>query len=130
MIFYGRIHALDNGLEMEWNGEVCECWLGPLHYFFDFIYTVFPKPGRLSDGEIFDEFRKREQKFPDPIHWRLALEAEYWKHYVPELFYLFDLRRPELWEQYRDWLKARYIAEGRKEEDDERKGLIPYYRVC
>ncbi|GAB4505838.1 MAG: hypothetical protein Fur0043_28380 [Anaerolineales bacterium] len=130
MILYGRLHAPDNALEMEWNGEVGECWLYPWHRYYDFLYEAFPKKGRPLNREIYDEFKKLEQKFPDFIHWRIALEAEKWKHYTPELFYLFDLRRPGLWEQYRAWLRARYIVEGRNEEDDKRKGLIPYYRVC
>jgi hypothetical protein len=129
-IYYGRLHAPDDEWEMKWQGEVCECWLGPLHYFYDFIHEAFPRKGRPTRREVRKDFDKVERKFPNPIHWRLALEAEYWKHYTPELFYLFDLRRPELWEQYCAWLKARYIAEGRREEEDERQGLIPYYRVC
>lgn len=128
-IWYGRLHAPNESLEMEWQGERCQCWLAPWNYFFDFVDHAFPNPSRRRHDDIFMEWRSNKG-FPSGIHWRMALEAETWKHYTPELFDLFDLRRPELWEQYRAWLKARYIAEGQDEKEDERYRLIPYYRVC
>jgi len=129
-IYYGRLHAPNQDVGMKWQGEICECWLATWHYMFEFIDHAFPNQSRVSDNDIFDEFRKKSKEFPNGIHWRLAYTAEVWKYYTPQLFELFDLRRPELWEQYRDWLKARYIAEGRSEAEDEKKVLIPYYRVC
>jgi hypothetical protein len=131
-ISYGRLHAPNDGRLMEWSGEICKPWIIlPFFYTLEFLKDFF----RLQNPEIhFASFiqssKKNKLKSLDNIRQRLAFESEIWKHYVPELFYLFDLRRPELWEQYCAWLKARYVAEGRKEEDDERKGLIPYYRVC
>ncbi|GAB4505836.1 MAG: hypothetical protein Fur0043_28360 [Anaerolineales bacterium] len=112
---------------MLWEGEKCKCWLHPsLDSLLEFINVNF-KLQKPSYSNLRESF---QGEFRDNIHLSLAFEAEIWKHYTPELFYLFDLRRPELWEQYRAWLKVRYIAEGRKEEEDERQGLIPYHRVC
>jgi hypothetical protein len=130
-IFYGRFHAPDQHTEMDWNGERCNCWHQPsLSYSFDFIAHFFSDYQRPMRRDIFNEYLSKKADFPSRIHWRFAIEAEVWKYYAPHIFYLFDLRQPELWEQYRSWLKARYFAEGRKEEDDVRKGIIPYYRVC
>lgn len=131
LIFYGRLHAPNHSLEMEWQGERCKCWLFlSFDHVLEFINETFFKSQKPSYADFDNIIAERIEKSADAISRSLAFEAEIWKHYAPELFYLFDLRRPELWEQYRAWLKARYIAEGRKEEEDERQGLIPYYRVC
>jgi hypothetical protein len=59
------------------------------------------------------------------------MHAAIWEQYGMRLFELFDLRRPDLWEQYRTWLRARYIAEGKNEEEQKKFGIfIPYYRIC
>lgn len=127
--FYGRLHAPNESMAIEWKGEKCKCWINIYaNYSLEFINYIFPSKSRPSKEEILHKLD--ESKFSDQIHWTFAVEAEVWKHYAPELFYLFDLRRPELWEQYRAWLKEKYIAEGRNEKEDERQGLIPYYRVC
>lgn len=131
-IYYGKLHAPDRDMFIQHeNGEKAACWLEPSwNYVLEYISYAFPERQRPLRRDIFKEFLLKKKEFPSRIHWRLAIESEVWKYYIPELFYLFDIRRPELWEQYRAWLKARYIAEGRKEEEDERQGLIPYYRVC
>jgi hypothetical protein len=129
-IFYGRINAPNGSWGVEREGKLYRCWIPAWNYLlYEYLDLAFPKQ-RRSDVAVFEEYRGKDKEFPNGIHWRLALEAETWKHYTPELFYLFDLRRPDLWEQYRAWLKTRYLAERRKEEEDERNGLIPYYRVC
>jgi len=38
---------------------------------------------------------------------------EIWEHYGKRLFELFDLRQPNLWEQYRGFLKEFYDIKGR-----------------
>jgi hypothetical protein len=130
IISYGRLHAPDNGVSMVWKDEICEPWLIlPFFHTLEFVNSFF---FGLQKPEIhFKNFieTRPDLRSLDNIHQRLAYEAEIWKHYAPELFYLFDLRRPDVWEQYRAWLKTRYLAERRKEEEDERNGLIPYYRV-
>ncbi|MFZ5883423.1 MAG: hypothetical protein ACOYYI_06575 [Chloroflexota bacterium] len=130
-IYYGRLHAHDRLLMMKWAGEICECWLDlSWHRVLEYVDYAFQQRQRPELSQLVGRWREVQDTFPDHIHWYISLTAEIWKWYAPELFHLFDLRRPELWEQYRAWLKARYIAEGRKEEEDERKGIIPYYRVC
>lgn len=130
-IFYGRLHAPDQDFEMDWHGERCKCWIEPgWNYAFEYINNFFPKPARPTREDIFGKFFGMKKEFPSEIHWRFFVEAEVWKYYTPHLFELFDLRRPELWEQYRAWLKARYIVEGKSETWDEKMGMIPYYRVC
>ena len=130
-VYYGRLHAPNQISKMEWNSEECECWLHlSWNHVLEFINKNFPRQQRpASYGEANKRISGIEM-LPNEIHRRLAVEAEIWKHYTPELFELFDLRHPELWEQYRAWLKACYIAEGRNEAEDEKKGFVPYYRVC
>jgi hypothetical protein len=43
----------------------------------------------------------------------LAMHKSIWKTYGQNLFELFDLRRPDLWEQYRKFLKEYYDIKGR-----------------
>ncbi len=131
-IYYGRLHAPDRVIDyMEQQGERYLCWIRSNGYnIFQYLDTTFPRNGRRSYKDIFEEYWKRRWEFENGIHRTLAAEKMLWKNYAPELFYLFDLRRPELWERYRAWLRERYIAEGRNEAKDEKEGLIPYYRVC
>lgn len=132
-LYYGRLHAPNEASTMEWNGEKCECWhrSEPVLHFLDGHPPNMPRIEMYShpliDPFYEDPLRK---KYPNQPEWLLHMEALIWQHYAPHLFEVFDLRHPELWEQYRSWLKTCYIAQGRKEEEDEKKGLIPYYRVC
>lgn len=130
-IYYGRLHAPNQGFEMVWQDQRCNCWLDlSWDYVLEYINHIFPAVRRPLRKDIFREFLEKRREFPSRIHWRLAVEAEVWRWYTPHLFELFDLRRPELWEGYRTWLKERYEAENQNEEDDEQKGFMPYYRVC
>ncbi len=129
MVFYGRLHAQNESFTMSWQGETCKCWLYPsFDHILEFLNGTFFQSQKPSYAELRKE--GSSVRLEDSIHQSLYFESKIWKHYAPELFYLFDLRRPELWEQYRAWLKEKYIAEGRNEKEDERQGLIPYYRVC
>lgn len=138
-IYYGRLHAPSDAQTMIWNGEECRCWhpLTGMSSVLDFLDGLLPQESVNSHGfpPVIKEYMQSEickqlekqHRHPEST---VRMHALVWERYGTRLFGLFDLRRPKLWEQYRAWLKARYIAEGRKEEEDERQGLIPYYRVC
>jgi len=141
-IYYGRLHASNEAAAMQWNGDECKCWhrAENVIHFLDFLDgQKLPDKipiGWLSSHPVDDEFRqsevgksmtgKRRQ-----TEWLMRMESAIWERYAPRLFEVFDLRRPELWEQYREFLRACYVAEGRSEEIDEKKWkMLPYYRVC
>jgi len=129
-ISYGRLHAPNDEITMKWNGEICLAWHSPFRAFF-FLDGVMTS--RFVVHPIVDEFRKSEifNKLAGKRDGRigLAYHAFIWERYAPRLFELFDLRRPELWNQYREFLRVCYVAEGENEEDDYGP-LPPYYRVC
>ncbi len=117
-IQYGRLHAPNAKNTMFWNGEECHCWHRvehPLH-FLDGIspadavklnYSHFIKTQFHSD-EFQQKYVRRQPE------WLAEIHAAIWKYYGDRLFELFDLRKPELWQQYRLFLKEFYEIKGRR----------------
>jgi hypothetical protein len=118
---YGRRHAPNDNSVMVWRGERCRCW----HY-------SVPAPVLFVEGnsprDIFAH-RKKEGDYPYPhvlaakneseqdrefrnlyppasVVWR---EVLIWQHCGHRLFDLFDLRRPELWEDYQKFIHEYYV---------------------
>jgi hypothetical protein len=116
-IYYGRLHAPNERATMIWNGEECYCWHGleyPLHFLdkrtpLDAAKMDFSHP--VTDPfyglEIRQKFHHRQPE------WLAHMHAAVWQHYGKGLFELFDLRQPDLWEQYRLFLKEVYDIKGR-----------------
>ncbi len=116
-IRYGRLHASNEKATMIWNGEECRCW-------HDFDYALHFLDGRtpadaaklnfshpLTDPFYEAEFRQKfHRRQPE---WLARMHAVIWKHYGKRLFELFDLRQPDLWKQYRSFLKQVYDIKGR-----------------
>lgn len=126
-IQYGRLHAPDTYPYLESNGAQCYCWhdVRFLCLFFlegysphkveaDWAYIPF-----LEDFERSDEWN---QLYPAQRGFRT--QALIWERYGKRLFELFDLRRPELWEQYRQFLKEFYKYKNWQPESAKR-GWIP-----
>jgi hypothetical protein len=58
-----------------------------------------------------EDYRKKfHRRQPE---WLLKMHMEVWDHYGKRFFKLFDLRRPDLWEQYSGFLKEFYDIKGR-----------------
>jgi hypothetical protein len=139
-IFYGRLHAPDDLPKMKWMGLECYCWhskLGSRH-ILDFLDGLTPQESIQRNGfpEIVEKIRQTEW-FQDMANKRrgpelaLNVEAKIWDYYDVRLFELFDLRQPELWEKYRNWLKEYYILNGNTEERDNKFGIFTAsYQVC
>ncbi len=113
-IRYGRLHAPDIYPYMVWGGEKCHCWHRSPELFF-FLEGYSPKDivdknwefvpairQNWSSEEETDLRRRHHSEFV------LKLEALLWERHGQHLFELFDLRCPELWEQYRQFLKETY----------------------
>jgi hypothetical protein len=139
-IFYGRLHAPDNLEEMKWMGSDCYCWHGKMgtSHVLDFLDELTPQeainqkafPKLIEEIRQTDWFKNMADKRRGP-ELALNIEAKIWEYYDVRLFELFDLRQPELWGQYRKWLKEYYILNGKTEERDRQFGiLIPSYKVC
>lgn len=114
---YGRLHALNENVVMVWGDEKCWCW----HY-------SIPEPVLFLEGLSPREVvahREREGDFPYPLPLAAQYESEQdrqlrneyppasvvwrealiWQTYGDRLFDLFDLRRPDLWEDYREFVR-------------------------
>jgi hypothetical protein len=115
-IRYGRLHAPNEKVSMNWNGEECRCW-------HDFDYALHFLDGRTPIDAVElnrshpitkpfyeDELR---QKFSNQPEWLAQMHVAIWKKYGKQFFELFDLRRPDLWEKYRQFLKEVYDIKGR-----------------
>lgn len=121
-IEYGRLHAPNEEPFMMWNGEECRCWHSiwqPL-YFLDGISPT--EAVRLADiqnqlpfvAENFWNSKQgndlRQEYVPK---YGIVLQSVLWKHYDKRLFELFDLRRPDLWVEYRRFLREYHNLLGR-----------------
>jgi hypothetical protein len=116
-IHYGRLHAPNESSKMNWNGEECYAWHEfecPLHFLdgrspADATKMEFSHP--LTNKYYEEEYRQKyHRRQPE---WLMRMHTEVWGHYGRKLFELFDLRQPNLWEQYRGFLKEFYDIKGR-----------------
>lgn len=116
-IDYGRLHAPDEEPFMIWNGEECRCWhsiLVPLRFLDNMTPTAAYKQVMVDKAVpiIVRNFTESHQgkkllnEYP-PKH-EIVLNNTLWKHYGKRLFELFDLRRPDLWEEYRRFTSEYY----------------------
>ncbi len=116
-IYYGRLHAPNEESTMIWNGEECHCWHDFEHalHFLD-GHTPADAAKLSLSHPIIDPFYEAEfrQKFHRrQPEWLAQMHAVIWKRYGKRFFKLFDLRCPDLWQQYRQFLKELYDIEGR-----------------
>lgn len=116
-IHYGRMHAPSENVTMIWNGEECHAWhdFGLALLFLDGFsaskatemnYST-PLTNKFFEEEIRQKFYRRQPE------WLMTMHMEVWEHYGKNFFELFDLRQPNLWERYRQFLKEFYDIEGR-----------------
>jgi hypothetical protein len=155
-ISYGRLHAQNTGLRMKWNGKDCRCWYhySDLYLIFSFLDDVSPHDAYKAMFSLHDN---RSPKYPmfqtqRPMHplfqtqldsrnpndkplsaelhvaQSLKFHSSIWSYYRLRFFELFDLRRPDLWEKYVNFLRGVY------EPDDYERyippGQLPEYQVC
>lgn len=116
-IRYGRLHAQNEKLTIIWNGEDCRCWHRveyPLHFLdgrnpiqaAELGYS-HPIIDQFYEEEFRQKYRRRQPEWLAQIHLTI------WQHYGNRFFDLFDLRQPDLWQRYRQFLKEVYDIEGR-----------------
>lgn len=102
---------------MIWNGEECHAW-HKLRLALLFLDGRSPAQAANMKGSSLltstyyeDEYRQKfNRRQPE---WLLSMHMEIWEHYGKSFFELFDVRRPDLWERYRQFLKEFYDIEGR-----------------
>ena len=103
-IYYGRLHAPDNELNILWNGEQCRCWHSNsdiLTLVLPFLEGMSPQQTAIEQAEFWQSREKSFGAYPsDEIEYPLNLHSKIWERYGGKLFSVFDLRQPELWEEY------------------------------
>lgn len=116
-IYYGRLHAPNEKATMIWNDEECHCWHRFEHalHFLDGCSPAEAVKLNYSHQikRHFHEKEIRKKYYHRQPEWMAQLHAAIWQHYGLRLFELFDLRRLDLWEQYRQFLKEFYDIDGR-----------------
>jgi hypothetical protein len=66
-----------------------------------FIEGLTPQQLVENSGDIRTSLEKALNVFPsDQIEYPLMLHSRIWEKYGRKLFSIFDLREPELWEEY------------------------------
>jgi hypothetical protein len=123
LIDYGRLHAPNEESFIVWNDERCRCWhnvLDPLR-FLDSLTAITAYKQAMVDKQlplVVRDFRKSKlgkkllNEYPPKS--AIVLQDTLWKYYGERLFELFDLRQPDLWEEYRQFLKEYYSLLGLK----------------
>jgi hypothetical protein len=118
-IYYGRLHAPNEETTMVWNSEECHCW-HRLELGLHFLDNQKPEYAskNMYTHNLIEQYKQSEirqsltgkRRQPE---WLAQLHATIWQHYGKRFFELFDLRQPNLWEQYRQFLKEVYDIKGR-----------------
>jgi hypothetical protein len=133
-IEYGRLHALNDEPYMEWQGEKCHCWhniIDPLRFLDGLLPSEAVQQAKIKKQSpaIVENYRQSElgktlfDEYPPKSS--IVMHSVLWKHYGQRLFELFDLRKPDLWEQYRKFVKEYYKLLGIKASYGP-----PYENVC
>ncbi len=105
-LLYGRLHAPDKGVTMLWNGDECHCWHRSRWKPIFFLEGFTPETAAHFNGQppIIEQYRQSDEgkkiRLNYPLESGLHIEAILWEYYGTRLFELFDLRCPDLWEQY------------------------------
>ena len=118
-IFYGRLHALDDEKIMTWNGEKCYCWHS-VENSLNFLDGMSPQEAveaKRKWPRVMEQFQQSElgksltgvRRQPE---WLIRMHAAVWEYYGNRLFELFDLRHPELWDEYTQFTKEFYVIKG------------------
>ena len=117
-ISYGRLHAANEEATIIWNDQKCRAW-HQVYWVLEFLDGLTPQEAtqqrHVQDQrpQIIEPFRKRISKEGNLAEIMLEMHAAIWRHYGVRFFELFDLRRPDLWEGYRKFLKEYYDIKGR-----------------
>lgn len=125
-ILYGRLHAPVFQEVMDWKGEKCYCW-HDVNQVLKFLDGLTPQEAhKNTKSPIFmsDFYQANKNRGWRQAEMQARRQAAVWEHYGQRLFDVFDLHRPDLWQQYTNFLKE-YYSIGRTYVDP-----FPLYKVC
>jgi hypothetical protein len=113
-VYYGRLHASNEKWFIPWRGKNHLCW-HRVNEALNFLDGLTPQEAveQIPEGKrsrVMDQFSMSEtgQRLlkVNQAEWMLGMQAFVWEHYGTRLFGLFDLRRPDLWEQYENFIET------------------------
>ena len=121
-IYYGRVHALDDSPTMEHEGQMYHCWLSSVDWFLVCAFLDGQSPEEtfntiISRPKWFEEYLANAPESKNEGEARLIYHKGYWDHYGLQLFELLDIRRPDLWDRYINFLKEYARLKYAKEEE-------------
>ncbi len=120
-VLYGRLHSPYNESVIEWNGQRCRCWHSYINavFFLDGLSPEETVKKRRTDRKfptVIQEFRetdfaqKLKKEYKPKFH--ISAHKALWEHYGDRLFSIFDLNRPDLWEQYDNFNREYHSIRG------------------
>jgi hypothetical protein len=113
-VYYGRVHASNEKWFIPWHGKNHLCWHSVVEAL-NFLDGLTPQEAvnLLPSGEwsrVINQFKVSEvgQRLlsVSDAEWTLGMQSFVWEHYGTRLFELFDLRHPDLWRQYENFIEA------------------------
>lgn len=135
-IEYSRLDAPNEGIMKVVNGREYRCWHALYYYALDFLGGSSPQEAMEYTGQsskMLGDFYRAEEgreiyndKKTAYALKKVRLHNVIWEHYGQRVFELFDLRRPDLWEEYKQYLRE---VQKLKDEDSRRKGKKTYFEI-
>jgi hypothetical protein len=125
---YGRLHAPNEDKLATWNGEKCHCW-HDVREVLNFLDGLTPQemikypqaPAFLDDFYAKNKFNGWSR-----AEMEVRRQAAVWEQYGQRLFDLFDLRRPDVWQNYSDFRKEIYNLTVTYTD----RSVTPSYKIC
>jgi hypothetical protein len=122
-IYYGRVHALDDTQTMEHEGKMYSCWLPDTQLVRSYLdgqspeeaMQYAPRPQWLKD------YLANTPRTDTAGESQLQYQGAYWDHYGIRFFELLDVRRPDLWDGYINFLKEYAKLKYAEEEADAKR---------
>ncbi len=116
-IDYARLHAPNDEVTIVWNDQEHYCWHRISDTALPFLDGLSPKEAtelREVLPAVMQQFAQSElgkslSYQPERL---TQMHAAVWGHYGQRLFELFDLRRPDLWELYSQFVREFYEING------------------
>jgi hypothetical protein len=106
-IRYGRLHAPNDEELILNDGEYCYCW-HDIGLALEFLELVAPQQAankNFASQSVIKGFMDSIDPNLHQLEWLTKTHALIWDHYGKRFFELFDLRTPNLWKQYDEFVK-------------------------
>jgi hypothetical protein len=130
-IDYGRLHAPIDKYTMLWNNEERYCWhdIGKPLNFLDNISPSEIEKNDFKVPPIMKSFfeNNKAKASSQPQKYIITMHAYIWEKYGQKLFNLLDLRYPNLWNEYCNFLEQYYLNQAKKAPMPFKP---PLYKVC